>query len=154
MQLLIKQRIFSWFDSFDVCDQQGQMTYSVVGQFDFGHRLEVYDSNNQHVATLKQEVISLLPRFYIEINDQRLGTVTKDLNMFMPSLTVDFNGWFVQGDVLAWHYQIYDGNKQVATISKQILQFVDTYVLDISNEQDALYVLMVVLAIDAAQCNA
>ena len=41
----------------------------------------------------------------------------------------------------------------VAAISKELLHWTDTYVLDIAKPEDALYVLMFVLAIDAEKCS-
>lgn len=55
---------------------------------------------------------------------------------------------------MEWDYTIVDshGNK-IAEISKELLRMTDTYVLDISKPEDALYVLMFVLAIDAEKCS-
>ena len=41
----------------------------------------------------------------------------------------------------------------VATISKELFHWTDTYVLDVQDPSNALYVLMIALAIDAAQCS-
>lgn len=38
-------------------------------------------------------------------------------------------------------------------MQKELLNWTDTYVLDIADSADALYCLMVVLAIDAAKCS-
>ena len=57
------------------------------------------------------------------------------------------------GDFMGWEYEITDGQRQVAAISKELLHWTDTYVLDIAKPEDALYVLMFVLAIDAEKCS-
>ena len=44
-----------------------------------------------------------------------------------------------------------DGNT-IATISKQIFRFMDTYVIDV-DEQNALCALLVVVSIDAIKCS-
>lgn len=55
---------------------------------------------------------------------------------------------------MEWDYMIYDEYHQlVATVSKELFHWTDTYVLDIVDENDALYVLMFVLAIDAEKCS-
>ena len=55
---------------------------------------------------------------------------------------------------MEWDYNILDASgRPVASISKEILKWTDTYVLDIAEERNALYVLMVVLAIDAEKCS-
>ena len=46
-----------------------------------------------------------------------------------------------------------DGNHVVATITKELFHWADTYVIDVKDPTDALYVLMVVLAIDAEKCS-
>ena len=43
--------------------------------------------------------------------------------------------------------------RTVAAVSKELLHFTDTYTIDVENAADALYVLMVVLAIDAEKCS-
>ena len=44
MRLLFQQRLFSWFDSYDVYDQEGNTVYTVKGQLSWGHRLQIYDA--------------------------------------------------------------------------------------------------------------
>jgi len=41
----------------------------------------------------------------------------------------------------------------VATVTKELFNWSDTYMMDIADPADALYVLMVVLAIDAEKCS-
>ena len=37
MRLLFKQRLFSWFDSYDIYDEDGNTVYTVKGQLSWGH---------------------------------------------------------------------------------------------------------------------
>lgn len=55
---------------------------------------------------------------------------------------------------MEWDYTIVgpDGQR-IAAISKELFHMTDTYVMDIVNPEDALYVLMFVLAIDAEKCS-
>ncbi len=41
----------------------------------------------------------------------------------------------------------------VAVIDKELFQMSDTYTIDVADEQDAIYALMVRLAIDAEKCS-
>ena len=45
------------------------------------------------------------------------------------------------------------GGRTVAAISKQLFSWGDTYFLDIANPQDEIMALMLVIAIDAANCS-
>lgn len=44
MKLLFKQRIFSWFDSYDIYDEDGNTVFVVKGQLAWGHKLKIYDA--------------------------------------------------------------------------------------------------------------
>ena len=60
----------------------------------------------------------------------------------------------MQGDWLEWDYQITDAlGCAVATVSKQLWNWTDTYIIDVNDRKDALYALMLVLAIDAEKCS-
>ena len=41
MKLLFKQRLFSWFDSYDIYDEAGNTVYVVKGQLSWGHKLAI-----------------------------------------------------------------------------------------------------------------
>lgn len=102
MKLLFRQRIFSWLDSYDIFDENGETVYTVKGQLSFGHKLFIY----------------------------------------------------VEGNFWEWDYQIVDHSGNIiGLINKEIFHMSDTYSLTIEHEEDAFYVLMIVLAIDAQKCS-
>lgn len=153
MKLLFKQRIFTWFDSYDIYNENQETEYTVEGQLSWGHCLHIMDRGGYHVGTVKEKVFSWLPSFEIYEGDVYQGRITKEFTFFKPSFTLDFKGWSIEGDWFEWDYQIVDGNRLVATVSKELFHWSDTYVIDVEDPEDALYVLMVVLAIDAEKCS-
>ena len=154
MKLLFKQRMFSWFDTYDIYDEYGKIKYVVKGQLSWGHLLKIYDRNNQEVGYIKERIITFLPKFEIYVNHNYLGCINKELSFFMPKYNIDFNGWNIEGNWLEWDYKIIDYSKQlIANISKQLFNLTDTYVIDVQDSSDALYALMLVLAIDAEKCS-
>ena len=154
MKLLFKQRMFSWFDSYDIYDEYGEIKYIVKGQLSWGHLLKIYDRNNQEVGYIKERVLTFLPKFEIYVKDNYLGCINKELSFFMPKYNIDFNGWNIEGNWLEWDYNILDYNGQtIANISKQLFNWTDTYVIDVQDSSNALYALMLVLAIDAEKCS-
>ena len=154
MKLLVKQRFFTWFDSYDIYDESGATLFTVEGQLGWGHTLHINDAKGEHIATLKQRLFTFLPKFDLYIGEELVGTITKDFTFFAPAFDVDFNNWRVEGQFMEWDYDILDkfGN-QVASISKELFNWTDTYVIDVADPDDALYALMVVLAIDAEKCS-
>jgi len=150
MKLLFKQRNFSWFDSYDIYDENGNTLFVVKGEFAFGKLLRIYDPNGNPLGYIQRKVFSLLPRFDMYEGDRYSGCITKDFSFFVPRFSIDYNGWRVQGQLFEWEYEIVDASGQtVACISKQLFNLTDTYVIDVINERDALNSLMLVLAIDA-----
>ncbi len=154
MKLLFKQRLFSWFDSYDIYSESGDTVYTVKGQLAWGHCLKVFDTLGEEIATVKQRVLTFLPKFEIYDKSGYIGCIKKEFSFFVPKFDIDFNGWHVEGNLFEWDYSIFasDGSL-VATISKELLNWTDTYSLNIVNPADALYVLALVLAIDAEKCS-
>lgn len=154
MKLLIKQRVFSWTDSYDVYDENGDAKYFVKAEFfALGHQLHVYDRDQNEIGVIKQRLLTLLPAFDIEMNGRVIGSIEKKFAFLFPKYEVDYNGWRVEGDFLGWDYDVYDGCSAACHISKELLHWGDTYVIDFANPADELMGLLLVLAIDAANCS-
>lgn len=154
MKLLFKQRLFSWFDSYDIYNEAGETVYIVKGQLSWGHCLKIFDAFENEIGTVKEVVFSLLPRFEMYLGDTYIGCISKELSLFKPKYDIECNGWHVEGDFMEWNYDILDMAGQcVAVVSKELFNLTDTYVIDVSNPQDALGALMLVLAIDAEKCS-
>ena len=154
MKLLFKQRFFSWLDSYDIYDEAGRTVYTVKGELAWGHCLKIYDAHGREVGTVKQRLLTWLPKFEMYLKDQYLGCISRELTFFTPKYHIDCNGWQVEGDWFEWDYQILDdAGRAVASISKELWNWTDTYVINVINPQDALCALMLVLAIDAEKCS-
>ena len=154
MKLLIKQRVFSWSDTYDVYDEYGNTKYFVKAEFlSLGHRLHLYNQNKQEVGLIKERLLTFLPVFEIEINGVQRGTIEKKFSLFTPKYEVNFNGWRVEGDFLGWNYNVYSACSPIMNITKELLHWGDTYVINIQNPSDELMGLMLVIAIDAANCS-
>lgn len=154
MKLLFKQRFFSWFDSYDIFDECGNIVYVVKGQFSWGHCLKIFDVNGYEVGTVKEKIITWLPKFEMYYGDRYIGCISREFSIFKPKYNIDCNGWHVEGDFFEWDYKIVNSRgTQIATVSKELFNWTDTYSIDVYNPQDALNALMLVLAIDAEKCS-
>ena len=154
MKLLFKQRLFSWFDSYDIYDEAGNTVYVVKGELSWGHLLRIYDAAGNDLGMIKEKVLTWLPKFEMYLGDQYIGCISKEFSFFKPRYNIDCNGWQINGDWLEWDYTIQNAAGQsVATVSKEIWNWTDTYVINVSDPKDALCVLMMVLAIDAEKCS-
>ncbi len=154
MKLLIKQRVFSWTDTYDIYDEFGEKKYLVKAEmFSFTHRIHIYDRMGGEIGTINQRFFSLMPAFDIEIGGVSCGSIEKQLSLFSPKYNIDYNGWSCKGDFMAWNYNVYSENRAVVHISKEIFSWGDTYVIDIEDPRDEIFALMLAIAIDAANCS-
>lgn len=154
MKLLFKQRFFSWLDSYDIYDEQEQTVYTVKGQLSLSHCLKIFDAHNRELGKVRQRILTFMPKFELYLEDQYLGCISREFTLFRPSYNIDCNGWRVEGNWMEWDYQVLDrAGYTVATVSKSLWKLTDTYVIDVKDPQNALCVLMLVLAIDAEKCS-
>lgn len=154
MKLLFKQRFFSWFDSYDIYNEAGETVYTVKGQLSWGHCLKIFDRHGDEVGTVKERIFTFLPKFEMYLGDTYIGCISKEFTFFKPKYNIDCNGWHIEGDFFEWDYSIIGNTGQhIATVSKELFNWTDTYSIDVRDPQDALYALMLVLAIDAEKCS-
>ena len=137
-QLLIKQKVFSWTDTYDVYDQSGNPKYYVKADFfSIGHRIRVYDkASGREIGLIQEKILRLFKEFEITINGFSQGIIKKQFSFFRPKYNIDYKGW-----------------RLVVHISKQLFKWGDTYVIDIINDMDEVPALMIAIAMDAAKCS-
>ena len=59
MKLFIKQRAFTWFDSYNVFDEDGNVIYTIKGELSWGHCLRIYDTQNNEVGMIKEKRLTV-----------------------------------------------------------------------------------------------
>ena len=154
MRLLFKQRLFSWFDSYDIYDEAGNTVYVVKGQLSWGHKLAIYDASGNEVGMVVQKVLTFLPEFEIYKNGSYIGCLSKEFSFLTPHYNIDYNGWHIDGTIMEWDYSILNqSGYSIARVSKELFHMTDTYVIDVQDPGNALDALMFVLAIDAEKCS-
>ena len=154
MKMLFKQRAFSWFDSYDIFDEYENVLFRVEGRLSWGHKLEISDANGRFLGTVREKVFAWMPRFKLYVGDEYAGSLRRKFRLFGRKYILDFKGWQVSGDVLGWDYVIADASgSPVATVQKRVLSLTDTYMIEVFRPEAALYALMIVLSIDADNCN-
>jgi len=154
MRLLFKQRLFSWFDSYDIYDEAGNTVYVVKGQLSWGHKLAIYDASGNEVGMVVQKVLTFLPEFEIYKNGSYIGCLSKEFSFLTPHYNIDYNGWHIDGTIMEWDYSILNqSGYSIARVSKELFRMTDTYVIDVQDPGNALDALMFVLAIDAEKCS-
>ncbi len=150
MKFYIKQQFLSFVDKFSIYDEHENEAYWVEGDFfTIGKKLDLFDKDNNHKAHIHQKVLSLMPRYFIEVNGKDVAEVIKHYTLFKHKYYINGFDWEITGDFLAHEYEIYRDDYTIATISKEWFTFGDAYAVDIVDGVDPVSVLSVVLIIDA-----
>lgn len=93
MRLLIKQRVFSWSDTYDIYDEQGNVRYYVKAEvFSLGHQIHIYNMNHNEIAVIREKLLTLTPQFTIESCGRFIGSIQKKFTLFRPQYEIDYNG--------------------------------------------------------------
>ena len=149
MNLDIKERVFTWGDKFDVCDQNGTPKYYVEGEvFSWGKKLHVYDRFDREVAFIKQELFTWMPTYTVYVNQNEVAQIRREFSFFRPRYCVDGLGWDVEGSFWEHEYQITQNGRNIVSIEKEWMTWGDTYELSIADDADEIVALAVVLTID------
>lgn len=154
MKILFKQRLFSWLDSYDVYDENRNTIFTVKGVLALKHCFKIYDAAGSEVGMIRERFLTFFqPRFDLVIQGTEAGSIVKQFTFFKPRFILEFRNLQVQGDWWQWNYQINAPDGLVAVISKQVMNWTDTYEIEVAKPEDALSALMVVVAIDAVKCS-
>ena len=148
MRLLFTQTLISHFLGYKIYNQDKEIVYIVKRKFSFGHLLKIYDKNNNELGTVEGDSFSLTPQFNLYVKENWVGSVTKDVSFFKPRFIVDLKGWQLSGDIFEWEYEIRTRDKKPIAYLSKAMGLTSTYAMTVCNKDDALLVLMLVLAID------
>lgn len=150
MKLYMKQKFFSWKDRAWIKDERGEDRYFVEGKvLSIGKKLRIMDTHERELAFVHQKVLSLMPRFFVQIDGKDVACIHKKFTFLKPKYLVDGLDWDVQGELLAHDYKIYENGREIVSIHKKWMSWGDAFELDIADGTDEVLALSVVLAIDA-----
>jgi len=154
MKLLIKQRVFSWTDTYSVYDEYENEKYFVKAKaLAIGHQIYIYDTYGNEVGSIHEKFFTFMPQFDIIIAKQFMGSIKKRFTFMRSLYDININNWRIEGDFLGWNYDIISGSKIIMNIQKKPFNWGDTYVIDIDCQENELLGLITVIAIDAANCS-
>lgn len=149
MNFIVRQKIFTFADSFNIEDEFGTPRYHVEGKFlTIGKKLDIYDMEGKHLVYIEQELFKLLPEYYLYENEEVVARVKKEFSFLIPRVNIEsaYGDFTIDGSVMGYNFTIKKDGKIVARITKDIISFSDTYRVEIEDEnQDFILALVIVL---------
>lgn len=153
MRYTLKHKIFSIGGDSTIKDQHGNDIYFVDGAaISIGRRLTIKDMEGKPLATIHQELIALTPKFEIQIQNGVSAHVSMKLLSLTDRLKInvsDGEDLEAHGDIFHHEYHIERSGQDVAHISKAWVSLVDSYGIDIADDQDQVLLLACAVVIDA-----
>lgn len=151
MKFYIKQKVFSFKDKFKILDESQELQYEVKGKFmSLSNKLELVDKLGNPVLRAKRKVLAFLPKYFIyNLKGEEIATI-KRIFGFRPRFTLSAlrTDLEVEGSLFAHSFGIFDHGNEVATISKKIISWGDTYEINIIDEENTELFLFIVIVLD------
>ncbi|MDQ6718207.1 MAG: LURP-one-related family protein [Gemmatimonadota bacterium] len=149
----LQQKLIALGDDFTVRDEAGNDVYFVDGRaLAIGDKLSFQDPSGNELAFISQRVLSWGRTYEITRNGAVAAVVKKELfTLFHCKFSVDVPGpddLEAEGDFTDHEYVFKRGDRVVATVSKEWLNFRDTYGVEIADGEDEILILASAVVVD------
>lgn len=151
MNFIVRQRIFSFADSFDIKDEFGVAHYNVQGKFfAIGKKLDIYDMDRNHLIYIEEKIFRFLPEYFLYQGEEMVARVKKQLTFFKAKVDIEsiYGDFTIDGSVLRYNFNIEKDGKVVAKITKGFITLSDTYMVSIDEDENQDFLLSLVIVID------
>jgi len=150
----IRQKLISIGDDFWIENEKGQKVFKVDGKaLRLRKTLVFEDAKGRKLCQIQERLLAIKDTMVIEdANGRDVATVKKALIApLRDKWNVNVKGGddlVVQGNILDLEYDIRQGRRKVAEVSKKWFTITDTYGVDIAEGQNDILILAVVVAVD------
>lgn len=148
-KLYIKQKVFSIGEKFTVMDEQQNPRYYVEGSFmKIPKTFRIEDEQGREISKITKKTISLLPKFFVEIDGQEMIEISKHLTFLKAHYSIEAEGLSVEGNWWDMDFIVEKDGRRIADINKRWISWGDTYEVTILDETYEHLIISLVIAID------
>jgi uncharacterized protein YxjI len=149
----MRQKLVSFGDDYWIENDQGSRVYFVDGKaFLLREHLGFQDTQGNELAAIQERVMRIKDTYRIYRKGNVLATVKKILiSPLLQSFEVHVAGgenMEAEGTIIEYEYEIHEGRRKVAQVSKKWFQVSDSYGVDIVPGADDILVLAITVVID------
>lgn len=146
---IIKQKLWSLGEKFDIKDSYDNLAYQVTGSFfKIPKYFEISRSDGQQVAKITKVMLQFLPKFDVTLTDGRSFRIEKEFSMFRPRYKISDLGLDIQGNFWDMDFELSRDSRVVANISQEWFKLSSTYQVDVYDEAYSDVIISLVVAID------
>jgi uncharacterized protein YxjI len=150
MRYLVRERLFHIKDDFWVTDADGNQAFYIDAKvLSLRHTLQLQDPSGRPLASIKQKLVTFTDAMEIEHDGQVVATVHR--SVFSPlhhRAAIDLaDGGRLEasGNIIGKDFEIRDGHRVLARVSRAWFRVRDTYGVDVApGEDDALMICIAV----------
>lgn len=151
-KLYMKQKVFSLREKFTIIDEAGHDKYFVEGSFlKLPKSFTISNNLHEKIGEIVKTTFSLLPKFTVEVNDQEILMIKKELSLFKARYTIEGQNIEVQGNWWDMNFQVLQNGELVGAVSKQWISWGDSYEIQVVEESLEEVILSIVVAIDCVK---
>ena len=152
--LYMQQKVFSLKEQFKVFDQQQNLKYYVTGSFlRIPKQFTMRNAQEREIAKITKQIITLLPKFTVEIAGQESVVINKHLTFLKARYSINANGLEINGDWWNMNFSINKLGRKIAQVHKKWISWGDTYEIQIIDEQYEELIVAIVTAIDCVKAS-
>lgn len=150
----LRQKLISIGDDFWIENAKGQKIFKVDGKaLRLRKTLVFEDAKGKKLAQIKERILAIKDTMVIEDTSGRDIAIVKKalISPLRDKWNVNVKGGedlVVQGNILDLEYDIRQGRRKVAEVSKKWFTIADTYGVEVAEGQNDILVLAVAVAID------
>jgi len=156
MRYLVKQRAFSFGDSYAIKDEDGNDKFLVKGEvFTMGHKLRLLDTSGLELIYIEQELFHFKPTFNIYDRGNYVATVKKELSFFNANFSIESSkgNYNIEGELFSHEFSIVKDGIKLAHVSKEWFSFADSYGIEIDDNENQEFILSLVIVLDEILYN-
>ena len=157
MKFYFKKKAFS-LDNNTLCiaDEAGNKKYDLKTSIMITKTIRILDEDKQEVAVIKQELKSLMPKYAIYVDGEKIMTLTKKLQLFFEYVVGETDRWTIQCGTMIHNYEILKDGRVGARVSDKSMRWGDSFEIDILDEAEETMAVAIAVAaeygIEAKSC--
>lgn len=153
LRFQMREKLIAVGDDYWIEDEDGHRCFKVNGKaLRVRETWKLEDTDRNTVAEIQEKKLSVRDKIGIDLPGGRSATVKKALVGIRDRFHVEVEGapdMKVHGNIVDHEYEIEQDGEKVAEISKKWFRLRDTYGVEVFDEQQAVLVLAITVAVDA-----